>query len=173
MSACLAHTPRLILIAALAKNGVIGQNNALPWHLPEDLKHFKALTLGNPIIMGRKTWDSLGRPLPGRENIVISRNPDFSAPGAILVSSLDDAIDHATAAGHKEIFIIGGGEIFALALPRAHRLELTEIDLEVAGDACFPVLDRALWQESARQSQTSADGLSYAFVTYERVVLSE
>lgn len=163
-----AYPYRLTLIAALARNGVIGQNNALPWHLPEDLKHFKALTLGHPIIMGRKTWDSLGRPLPGRENIVISRNPDFAAPGAIVVTTLEAALDHAAARGSKDIFIIGGSEIFALAMPAAHRLELTEIDLDAAGDTHFPELDRGVWQESARLNQTSAEGWNYAFVSYER-----
>ena len=162
----MAAPPRLTLIAAVARNGVIGNDNALPWRLPEDLKHFKELTLGHPIIMGRKTWSSLGRPLPGRRNIVISRDPDFKASGGIVVASLAAAL--AACADAAEAFVIGGAEIYALALPVAHRLQLTEIDRDFPGDTHFPGFDPAAWRETERKSHRAADGLDYAFVTYQR-----
>lgn len=161
-------TPRLTLIAAVARNGVIGVDNTLPWRLPEDLKRFKALTLGHPIVMGRKTWESLGRPLPGRANIVVSRDPDYSAAGATLARSLLSAIEAAAASGTDEVFVIGGAEIYRLALPLAQRLQLTEIDREFAGDAHFPDFDRQAWLETARECHHSETGFDYAFVTYER-----
>ena len=160
------ESPRLTLIAAVAKNGVIGNDNALPWRLPADLKRFKELTLGHPIIMGRKTWASLGRPLPGRSNIVISRDPAFEAPGAIVVASLAAAL--AACAGAQEAFVIGGAEIYALALPAAQCLQVTEIGRDFPGDTHFPDFDPAAWRETARESQLAADGLPYAFVTYQR-----
>ncbi len=162
----MAAPPRLTLIAAVARNGVIGNDNALPWRLPEDLKHFKELTLGHPIIMGRKTWASLGRPLPGRRNIVISRDPDFKAPGGIVVASLAAAL--AACADASEAFVIGGAEIYALALPEAQCLRLTEIDRDFPGDTHFPGFDPAAWRETERKSHRAADGLDYAFVTYQR-----
>ena len=162
----MAAPPRLTLIAAVARNGVIGNDNALPWRLPEDLKHFKELTLGHPIIMGRKTWASLGRPLPGRRNIVISRDPDFKAPGGIVVASLAAAL--AASADASEAFVIGGAEIYALALPEAQCLRLTEIDRDFPGDTHFPGFDPAAWRETERKSHRAADGLDYAFVTYQR-----
>ncbi len=157
---------RLTLIAAVARNGVIGNNNALPWRLPEDLKRFKALTLGHPIIMGRKTWASLGRPLPGRSNIIITRDRKFNAPGCLVADSLAAALD---ACGKvDEAFVIGGAEIYALALPLAHCLQLTEILQEFPGDTCFPAFDRTAWRETARERHQSEAGLDYDFVTYER-----
>lgn len=162
----MVEPPRLTLIAAVARNGVIGNDNALPWRLPEDLKRFKELTLGHPIIMGRKTWASLGRPLPGRRNIVISRDPDFKAPGGIVVASLAAAL--AACADASEAFVIGGAEIYALALPEAQCLRLTEIDRDFPGDTHFPGFDPAAWRETERKSHRAADGLDYAFVTYQR-----
>jgi len=160
--------PRITLIAAVARNRVIGAGNALPWRLPEDLKRFKALTLGNPIIMGRKTWESLGRPLPGRTNIVVSRSKGFSAAGAIQVGSLDEALAAAAATGTDEVFIIGGADIYRQALPLAQRLQLTEIDRDFAGDVHFPPVDSAQWLETAREAHQAAGNFDYAFVTYDR-----
>lgn len=160
--------PSLILIAAVAKNGVIGRAGALPWHLPEDLRHFKELTTGHTVVMGRKTWESLParfRPLPGRRNIVVSRNPGFAAPGATLVDSLEAALKVGAGA---TVFLIGGAELYAHALPLAGRLELTEIDAEFAGDAFFPPIDPAFWHETARSQRHSAAGLDFAFVSYVR-----
>jgi len=159
----------MTLIAAVARNGVIGKDNVLPWHLPEDLKHFKQLTTGQAVIMGRKTWESLPerfRPLPGRLNIVVTRNPAYRAEGATVVSSLAEA--EKVGAGRTALFVIGGAELYAHALPQAQRMELTEIDADIPGDAHFPAYDRAQWREVARQSSTSAQGLPYAFVTYEK-----
>jgi len=168
MSAAAAATPRLTLIAAVARNGVIGLDNTLPWRLPEDLKRFKALTLGHPIVMGRKTWESLGRPLPGRANIVVSRDPNYVAAGATTARSLPEAIEAAAATGTDEVFVIGGAEIYRLALPLAQRLQLTEIDREFPGDAHFPEFDRQAWLETARERHHVEAGFDYAFVTYER-----
>jgi dihydrofolate reductase len=161
----------LTLIAAVARDGVIGLNNTLPWRLPEDFRRFKALTLGHPVVMGRKTWDSLGRPLPGRENIVITRDPARILPGASAVASLAQAIELAaqSAAGADEIFVIGGAEIYRLALPLAQRLQLTEIDANFAGDAHFPTIDRTLWHETTRETHHADAGFDYAFATYCRM----
>lgn len=158
----------ITLIAAVARNGVIGSNNALPWHLPEDLKHFKQLTTGNVVIMGRKTWESLPerfRPLPDRLNVVVTRNADYAAAGATVVHALEDALK--VGAG-KTAFIIGGAELYVHALPLALRLELTEIDADIEGDAYFPPFDRREWREVKRETSQSATGLGYAFVSYER-----
>jgi dihydrofolate reductase len=159
----------LVIIAAIARNNTIGATidgkATMPWRLPEDLKHFKALTLGHPIIMGRKTWESLGRPLPGRQNIVITRNGGYLADGATVVNSLDAAIalcDKATA------FVIGGGEIYAQALSVATRLEFTEIDADFAGDTQFPAWDRQNFIETTRETHRAEAGFDYAFVTYRR-----
>ena len=162
----MSKSPRLTLIAAVAKNGVIGNDNALPWRLPADLKRFKELTLGHPIIMGRKTWASLGRPLPGRSNIVISRDLGLKAPGAIVVASLAAAL--AACADASEAFVIGGAEIYALALPAAQCLQLTEIDREFSGDTHFPTIDPNAWRETARERHHADAGFDYAFVTYQR-----
>lgn len=158
--------PRLTLIAAVARNGVIGKDGTLPWRLPEDLKRFKALTLGHPIIMGRKTWESLGKPLPGRTNIVISRDPGYAAAGAIVVASLDAAL--AACADADEAFVIGGAEIYALALARADCLQLTELGRDFEGDTYFPPIDRTLWQQAEREHQQTDAGLLYDFAVYQR-----
>ena len=160
--------PGTTLIAAVARNNVIGLGNAMPWRLPEDLKRFKALTLGHPIVMGRKTWESLGRPLPGRTNIVISRDPAFTPPGATAAGSLEAALAAAAATGTDETFLIGGAEIYAQALPLAHRLRLTMIDCEFEGDAFFPPWDAADWRETHREQHHADAGFDYAFVTFER-----
>lgn len=161
--------PRLTLIAAVARNRAIGLNNQLPWHLPEDLKHFRNVTRGHPVIMGRKTWESLPdsfRPLPGRLNLVMSRQKDYEAPGARKVDSLSEAL--AVVSNTPEAFVIGGAELYAQALPQANRLILTEVETDVAGDAWFPEFDRTLWLESSREVHVSQQGLTFAFVTYER-----
>ncbi|KGD90309.1 dihydrofolate reductase [Achromobacter sp. RTa] len=156
----------LTLIVAYSTNRAIGRDNALPWKLPGDLAHFKRSTLGRPIIMGRKTWDSLGRPLPGRSNIVISRNPDFTAEGATVVPTLQAAID--ACGGVDEAFVIGGAQIYAQALPLARRVLATEVHADVEGDAFFPLLPSFLWKETARAPQPAENGYDYDFVTYER-----
>ncbi|MFF7058240.1 Dihydrofolate reductase type 3 [compost metagenome] len=156
----------LTLIVAYSTNRVIGRDNALPWKLPGDLAHFKRSTLGHPIIMGRKTWDSLGRPLPGRSNIVISRNPDFSAAGATVVPTLEAAI--AACGDVQEAFVIGGAQIYAQALPMAQRVLATEVHADVEGDAFFPLLPSFQWKETARDAQAAENGYEYDFVVYER-----
>lgn len=161
-----AGATRVFLVAAVAANGIIGAGNRMPWHLPEDLKHFKALTLGHPVIMGRKTHESIGKPLPGRENIVISRKPGLEIPGVSVASSLEAAL--ALCLGEPVVFVIGGGEIYRAALPLADGIVLTEIGQAFDGDTKFPDWDRAAFRESQRQSHTSAGGLPYDFVLYER-----
>jgi dihydrofolate reductase len=158
--------PRVYLIAAVAANGVIGAGGKLPWRLPEDLRHFKALTLGHPVIMGRKTWESLGKPLPGRENIVVTRSPGYDAPGVHVAASLDAAL--AFCAGQSLAFVIGGRELYAAALPQADGLVLTEIQRDYDGDVRFPEFDRSAWRETQRKPQAGADGLRFDFVLYER-----
>ena len=160
-------TTRIYLIAAVARNGVIGANGKLPWHLAEDLKHFKNLTLGHPIIMGRRTWESLGKPLPGRENIVISRKAGFEAPGASVASMIGAAV--ALCSGEPLAFVIGGAEIYAAALPLADGLVLTEIQKDYEGDTRFPDWDRQAWRASQKETHTSADGVRFDFVLYERI----
>lgn len=154
----------------MAANGIIGADNRMPWHLPEDLKHFKALTLGHPVIMGRKTFESivasLGKPLPGRENIVVSRTPGLELPGASVASSLGGAV--ALCLGEPVAFVIGGGQVYREALPLADGLVLTEIGRSFEGDTWFPEWDRAAFRQSQRQSHTSAGGLPYDFVLYEK-----
>ncbi|RXZ45540.1 dihydrofolate reductase [Crenobacter cavernae] len=158
--------PTVTLVAAMAEGNVIGVANTLPWHLPEDLKHFKAVTLGKPIVMGRKTYDSIGRPLPGRRNVVVTRNRDWHADGVEVAHSLDEAL--ARLAEVDEVCVIGGGELFAQSLAGADKLSLTEIALEVDGDAFFPEVDKNVWREASREEHVSADGLAYAFVEYLR-----
>jgi dihydrofolate reductase len=161
---------RINLIFARARNGVIGRDGAMPWHLPEDLAHFKRLTAGCPVIMGRKTWDSLPprfRPLPGRLNIVVTRQPLWAAEGAHTASSLDEAVRRCaqSPAAPAEVWVIGGAELYALALPRASRAVVTELALDVEGDTCAPVLGDG-WIEASREAQVSGSGLHFAFVTY-------
>ena len=160
------HGPRIHLVAAVASNGVIGARGKLPWHLPEDLQHFKALTFGHPVIMGRRTWDSLAKPLPGRENIVVTRERAFDAPGASVATSLETAL--ALCADSPLAFVIGGGELYAAALACADVLLLTEIQRDFEGDARFPEFDRAAWRESERIARSTTDGMRYDFVRYER-----
>lgn len=151
----------------MAGNRVIGIDNALPWRLPADLQHFKRLTLGHHILMGRKTWDSLGRPLPGRTSVVITRSRDFAAPGCLVAGSPEDAI--AVCAGDEEIFFIGGADLYRQALPFADRLYLTEIRRDFAGDAWFPEFDRSVWRETERRREAT-DGLEYDFVIYDKEI---
>ena len=163
---------RITLVAALARNRVIGRDNTLPWRLPEDLRRFKALTLGHPVIMGRKTFESiraaLGRPLPGRLNIIVTRTPDYAVPECIVAVTPEAAI--AAAAPASEAFVIGGAEIYRAALPIAHRLHLTEIDADFEGDAWFPDLPPGAWRETSRESCPPSGEFAhgYAFVVYER-----
>lgn len=158
--------PRVYLVAAVARNGVIGAKGRLPWHLPEDLQHFRKITLGHPVIMGRRTWESLGKPLPGRENIVISRTPGFEAPGASVAASIEGAV--ALCAGEPVAFVIGGADVYAASLPLADGLVLTEIDADPEGDTRFPDWDRAAWRAAQRETHTSADGVRFDFVLYEK-----
>lgn len=157
---------RVYLVAAVAANGVIGAGGKLPWRLPEDLRHFKELTLGHPVIMGRKTWESLARALPGRENIVVTRSHGYDAPGAHLAASLEAAL--ALCTDEPIAFVIGGGELYAAAMPVADAMVITEIGRDYSGDARFPEFDRAAWRETQRKPQTSAEGLRFDFVLYER-----
>lgn len=157
---------RIYLVAAVAKNGVIGARGKMPWHLPEDLRHFKQLTLNHPVIMGRRTWDSLGKALPGRENIVISRKPGFEAPGASVALSLEGAI--ALCHGEALAFVIGGAEIYAAALPLADGLVLTEIEQDFEGDTHFPAWDRQAWRVSQKETHTSKEGVRFSYLRYER-----
>ena len=156
----------MYLVAAVARNGVIGASGRLPWHLPEDLKHFRKITLGHPVIMGRRTWESLGKPLPGRENIVVSRRAGFAPPGASVATSLAGAI--ALCAGEPVAFVIGGAELYGAALPLADGLVLTEIDRDYAGDTVFPAWDRSAWRATQREAHAAADGTRFEFVLYER-----
>ena len=159
---------RIGLIYAHARNGVIGKDGVLPWHLPEDLAHFKRTTLGAPVIMGRKTWDSLPprfRPLPGRRNVVITRDPQWQAAGAERAGTLDEAFAHC--AGAPIAWVTGGAEIFRLAEPRADLAVVTEIEADYEGDVMAPKLGPA-WRETARERHVSQAGVAFSFVTYER-----
>lgn len=160
--------PKLGLIYARARNGVIGKDNQMPWHLPEDLAHFRKTTMGAPVIMGRKTWESLPprfRPLPGRRNIVITRQADWQAEGATRAASLEEAI--ALCGQAPVAWVTGGAEIYRLALPLADTVAVTEIDADYEGDAFAPQLGDD-WRESARERHVSPAGLAYSFVTYSR-----
>jgi dihydrofolate reductase len=157
---------RIYLIAAVASNGVIGAGGGLPWHLPEDLKRFKCLTVGHPVIMGRRTWETLGRALPARENIVVTRRADYDAPGAAVAGSLAAAL--ALCAGLPVAFVIGGEELYRAALPVADVLLLTEIERDYEGDARFPTFDRDAWRETQRTRHVGANGMRFDFARYER-----
>ncbi len=161
----------LSLIAARARNGVIGKGNTLPWHFPEDLAFFKRTTLGKPIIMGRHTHESIGRALPGRPNWVISRNAERVMAGCAHAPSLEHALAACEAQGHTEAFLIGGAQLYAAGLPQAQKLILTEIDQDFEGDTFFPTLQARAWQEVQREAHHSAppNDFDYAFVTYERM----
>ena len=159
----------LSLIAAVARNRAIGKDNQLLWHLPEDMKHFRETTRGKPVVMGRKTWESLPekfRPLPGRQNIVVSRDPAYKAHGADLAGSLEGAL--ALAGGAEEVFVIGGAEIYGQALPLAQRLYLTEVAHDFAADAFFPEFSTGEWQEISRSATKSCAGLDFTFAVYQR-----
>jgi len=158
---------RISIIAAMAKNRVIGCNNALPWHLPEDLKHFRQLTMGHPILMGRRTFESIGKPLPGRTSIVISRNRDFDFPGVKAASSIPEAI--ALCGDSEEIFFIGGGDLYRQAIELANRIYLTEIQSEFEGDAHFPEFDAGKWREISREKRASESGMAFDFAVYDRI----
>jgi len=165
-----SHPPRLSLIAAIARNGAIGRDGQLLWHEPQDQRHFRRITMGSPVLMGRKTWDSLPerfRPLPGRRNLVLSRDPAWRADGAEAVASLDAALQAAS--GSDKLSVIGGAQVYALALPRADELVLTEIDADLAGDTFFPAWERQRFAEIARERHTSESGVPYTFVTYSRI----
>ncbi|ONM43594.1 diacylglycerol kinase [Halopseudomonas pachastrellae] len=153
---------KLALIAAMARNRVIGRDNAMPWHLPEDLRYFKAATLGKPIVMGRKTFDSLGRPLPGRTNIVVSRQADLTLDGAQVFASIDDALNaarqQAQADGVDEVMVIGGDNLYRQTLERADRIYLTRIESEPEGDAWFPAFDEQAWAVVSERAVAAGDG---------------
>jgi dihydrofolate reductase len=162
-----APAPLLCIIAAVASNGVIGAGGKLPWHLGADLRFFREQTMGHPVIMGRRTWESIGKPLPGRRNIVITRNPAYRPQGVDVADSLATAL--ARCAGENAVFVIGGGDLYGAALALADRLLLTEIHSDFDGDVRFPEFDRAQWKETRREPQTTEDGLRFDFVRYERV----
>jgi dihydrofolate reductase len=166
--------PDIILVAAVSENGVIGRGNALPWRLKSDLAHFRAVTMGKPVIMGRKTYLSIGKPLTGRTTIVVSRDAAFAAPGVLVAPSLDAATaaarGDALRRGTNAIIIAGGADIYAQAMPLAARLDITYIHRAVDGDAHFPSIDGRIWHEIARDERAAAagDDAAFAFVTYER-----
>ncbi len=162
----------LALVWAQARGGVIGHDGAMPWHLPEDLARFRRLTVGHPVLMGRATWDALPdrfRPLPGRENVVLTRAPDWTAPGATVVHAVDDAV---RALAGRDAWVIGGGQVYAATIGAADRLEVTEIDLDAPGDAWAPAVDPGVWAAAAVDPaggwHTSTTGLRYRYVTYRR-----
>lgn len=157
---------RIAIIAAMAHDRVIGKDNQMPWHLPEDLRHFKQMTLGKPVVMGRKTFESIGRPLPGRHNIVISRQSDYAPEGVTRVSSFKEAVE---AAGNcEELVVIGGGQLYREILPQADRLYLTEIDLQVEGDTRFPEWNDGSWQQVYEESGRGVNGLGFRFINMIR-----
>ena len=162
------QTPRLAIIVAMARNRTIGVNNTLPWRCPEDLKHFKALTMGHHMIMGRKTYDSIGKPLPGRTTVVVTRNAGLQIDGCLIAHSLEQAV--AACTGDEAVFVVGGAELYAQALPLVDTLYITEIQQEVEGDAHFPAFDKAEWQEVSREvrAQGTPQPLEYHFVCYRR-----
>ena len=154
------------LIAALGKNRVIGSDNSIPWKLPADMKRFRELTTGKPVIMGRKTFESIGRPLPNRTNIIITTDKNYKADGCIVVHSVDEALKSAKG---SEIMVIGGAQIYKLFLPKANRMYLTFIDKEFEGDAYFPEYDKNEWKEVSREEHADENGLKYSFVNFDRI----
>ena len=156
-------------MAAVARNGVIGRDGAIPWQIPEDMRHFRELTIGHPVVMGRRTWDSLPdrfRPLPGRRNIVVTRNPDWHADGAVRAGSLGEALELVE--DSDRVFVIGGAQLYADALPLADELLITEIDAGVEGDTFFPSWDRAEFEEHSRESHGTDGEMPFAFVSHRR-----
>ena len=174
MSAAPAAAIPIVLVAAVADNGVIGRGNAMPWRLKSDLQHFRALTIGKPIVMGRRTFVSIGKPLPGRTNIVVTRGASFAAPGAVVVQSFDAALEvargDALRRGADAIAVIGGTEIFTLAMPLAARLEITHVHANPQGDTVFPPIDPAAWHASARTEHAAGaqDDAAFSCVSYVR-----
>jgi len=160
-----ASGPKLYLVAAVAANSVIGDKGHLPWRLPEDLRHFKRITLGHPVIMGRRTWESLGKPLPGRDNIVVTARAGYEAQGTAVAASLQAAL--ALCADQPVAFVIGGSRLFEEALPFAAGLVLTEIHRDFPGDTWFPEYDRSRWKETQREAHTTSDGMRFDFTLYE------
>ena len=164
---------RISLVAAVARGGVIGRDNSIPWRIPEDVARFREMTMGHPVVMGRKTWDSIParfRPLPGRRNVVVTRNGKWYGDGAERAGSLEEALDLVTDA--PEVFVIGGAEIYAAALPFADELQLTEIDAEIEGDTLFPPIDGTVFEEVEREPHASENGPTFAFVRYARRAVS-
>lgn len=165
---------KITLVAAIARNNVIGKDNRLLWRIKADLRHFRELTLGKPVIMGRKTFQSIGKPLPGRDNIVVTRDAAFAAEGVTVVASLHEAFAAArrlaAERGVQEIMVAGGGDIYAQTIGMADRLHMTEVDLDIDGDALFPAIDRKVWREKRRVAQPKGpdDDAAYAFVDYVR-----
>ena len=168
---------KIALIVAMARNRVIGKDNAMPWHLPEDLKYFKRITLQKPVIMGRNSFESIGKPLPQRTNIIVTRNPDYKVPGCIVVNGLDQALQMVAdlyetvgAEADSEVMIIGGAQIYEQSLGLADRLYLTEVQADVEGDARFPEFDREAWQEVSREDHAATDTnpYPYSFLVLER-----
>jgi dihydrofolate reductase len=162
------HPSRISIIAAMARNRVIGAGNRIPWHLPAELKLFKAITMGHHIVMGRNTWESIGRLLPGRTSVIVTRQPGYRIDGAIMAASVDAALEACN--GDDEIFVIGGAQLYAAALPRANRLYLTVVDAEVPGDATMPEIDLGDWRQASSQAFTADDKNPYHYVqsVYER-----
>ena len=159
----------VVLVLARADNGVIGAGGAIPWRISDDMKRFKALTMGKPLVMGRKTWESFPkRPLPGRTNIVITRGANYRADGAVVVHSLDEALARARAENPSEICIAGGAEIYNAALPLAARIELTEVHISPPGETTMAPFDQKDWRETAREEHSTAEGLRFAYVTLTR-----
>jgi dihydrofolate reductase len=160
---------KISLVAAVARNGVIGRDGTVPWRLAEDMQRFRELTTGHPVLMGRRTWESLPdrfRPLPGRRNVVVTRNPEWRGEGADRAGSLEEALDLVE--GAERVFVIGGAELYASALPRADELVLTEIDADVDGDTFFPAFERSDFEEVTRELHVTSDGTAFSFVTYGR-----
>lgn len=159
---------RISIIAAMAANRTIGLENRLPWHLPEDLKRFKALTMNHHIVMGRKTYDSIGKPLPGRDTIIVTRNMDYAVPGCIAVNSIDAAL--TVSFNDEEVFFVGGADLYRQALPIANRIYLTEIQRVFDGDAFFPTFDQSQWVETAREPHRNEgeNGFEFHYVIYDR-----
>ena len=168
----------LSLIAAIARNGVIGANGRLPWRLPGDMARFKALTMGKPMLMGRMTYESIGRPLPGRRSIVVTRNPDFAAEGVEMAADVEAGVAlaalRAREMGVGDVAVVGGGSVFAALIDRADRLRLTEVEAAPEGDAIFPAIDLQVWTEAAREAHSPGvhDDCGYSFVDYARRLAS-
>jgi dihydrofolate reductase len=164
---------KMSLIVAVSRNGVIGLNNQLPWRLPDDLQYFKSVTMGKPLVMGRKTYDSIGRPLPGRTNIVITRDASWSAAGVKVATTLDDALLLAHQAcldsGVDEVMVIGGEQIYRMTITVADRLYVTEVDAEIVGDAFFPTIDPQQWQRTRAELPDVTGSYSYQFLVLDRI----